>query len=475
MRFPLTIFRRNGHTPEPDAGENGRSLELAAVDTSPVRSGPLAPSGATAGSAEAWGWFNDMLAGGTDTNPDLNGRLKYDLFREMAQTDPAIRSLLFMQTLPIRRADFKLEPAPDDPDGPAAAEARADFGRWQLGMEGKDGRLDLSFDGLVQLLLTKLKYGAHGAELVWALPPKGRLLETWRDADGDEHLVIPLDQLAPRFASTVYEITSENGRIKELCQDVPGAQPIPGGKLAWFVNEREGAGWFGASMLRPVYGGWKAKVILLKLGLIAYDRWAVKVPSIWHPAGKEKQAAEVGRTLRSHERSYATFVGPRPTATSEGGNWDISFEGGDIHDPIDFLRYCDQQIAMAGLQHFSSLGTTESGHRALGEVLAGMYYMTLQALAEEMAEDLRRQVLRRVWDVNFGAKIPVPRMTVSKIEPDDLLTLSKVFANLASANLFFTDEGASGDIREKLNLPDLPDGVGVAPLAVPQEGGSIAP
>src|SRR5207237_6467898 len=127
---------------------------------------------------------------------------------------------------------------------------------------------------------------------------------------------------------------------------------------------------------------------------------------------------------------------------------------------------------------------SHTGSRAAGEVLVDPYYMAVNAVANYVALCRMRTPLRRLFDVNFGPDVPLPEITVEKIESSSVAVLAAAVANLANAGLAFTDRDTQNDLRDKLrlrHLPEvaaaidgLPETVGVAPVRVPVEGGGLS-
>lgn len=437
------------------------------------------PSGGALGKDGA-SWYMDAWQGGPDVNPDLTGRLKYEVYREMRLSDPAVRSLEWLFKQPIRSAEWKFEPAENDPRGEPAAKATADFFNVQFGLgehEG-DGKLDKTWDAGLAGSLMYLSMGAHGEELLWGEP------EPWQDADGDIHIVRFLTRLAPRHVSSVSKIDVDplTGAIKKVEQDLPGAKPIPGQKLVWYVNDDEGDPW-GTSILRAAYGSWLFKKGLLIGNAIAWDRFASGLVVVRHPPGtaNRREAGEIGRGVRTHERAWVTLEGPPP---DQGGEWDLDVKTATINDPVALLRHYDAQIAMAGLQQFSNLGTSERGSRAVGDVLVDPFYKAVQSIADDVRLARQRYVVRRLMDVNFGPELPAPKLKVSKISTVNIAVLAQALADLSSAGFTFTDRETQDDVRDLIplrHLPTdaagaiagLPDDVGIAPTGVPSEGGPI--
>lgn len=416
-------------------------------------------------------WYGDLITGGQDPNPLLQGRERYEIFNEMRVSDPTVRSVLWMFKLPIRAADWSVEPASDDP----ADEIVADCVAWQFGLEDhfNQGRLDLSWDESLQQALLCLDFGSMFEEIEWADP------EIWTDQDGDPHWIRPMSRLAPRFPATIDKVTwDRTGEIGAVVQDVPGTQPIPGERICEYILEREGKQWWGSSLLRPMYGPWRLKKALQIAAAIGWDRFAAGTPIVRYPVGGGpealKRAEAIGRGYRNNERGYVALEGPKPSpANPNPSSWDVEIlsGSGSLADPTPLIRIYDEQIATAGLQHVSRLGMTGQGSRAVGDVFADTSYLAVQAIAKTVAAVRMKRAVRRFVDVNFGPTVSMPRLIVSKIQARNIPTLAASIADLSAAGLTFTDADTQNDIRDQLDLRHLPDDLAAALEGLPPEVG----
>jgi len=488
VKLPVSIQRPLDRA----LGEDVRSvsLELAQIPVGiDVRSRSGVSVSGREGSVYMEALEGPLDVGGYDENPVWAGRGKYPILREMRTGDPAVRSLEWLFKMPIRRAKWTIEAASEDPMDVAIA----DFMAWQFGLPSPlpnrnypIGRLSQTWDEQLAQVLLGLSYGAMGEELVWADE-----IETWTDADGDEHVVRPLARLAPRMASTIVRLETDpmTGLPSEVEQDLPGARPIPGSRFAWWVFEPEGTGRWGTSLLRPCWGPWMLKKGLMTASAIGWDRFAagtlvVRYPRIGTPQDK-RDAEAIGRNYKLHEHGWIVLQGAKPLADNEGDGWDVEILNGanSLSDPVPLLRWYDQQIAMAGVQQFSSLGTTETGSRAVGQTLQDPFYLTCEAIADAVAQARMRQVFRKIVSKNFGEGIAVPTLKVTGITPDDVEKLARILADLSSAGFSFSDPETQNDVRERIDirhLPEeavaairqLPERTGLEPI-VPEEGGSI--
>jgi hypothetical protein len=414
--------------------------------------GATAPPSGEAG-ADGDSALASLLAGGPDVNAELTGAAKFRVYDEMRKTDPSIRSTLSFLKLPVRSATWGLEPAERSPEALAVRE----FVAWNLGLEQHEGRLDVSFDELLQHLLTELDFGASLAELVWAEP------QTWVDPDGEAHPVVPLARVAPRLPTTISRVQRDRGRIVRVEQALPGTRPIPGEKLVYAVWERDGDRWEGTSLLRPMWGAWRLRKHLLIVTGIGWDRYAGGLPVIWHPDTREgvERAKEIGRNLRTHERAYVHL----PSTGGAGGpesEWRIELlqVQPTAADPTTLLRYLADQIAEVGLANFARQGLSQTGARATAEAQIDPFYLAVEALAKQLRLVIQRQIIRPLVAVNFGpeaAEDLLPQLTVSRIRARNVDVIARAISLLAEVGFTFTDRGAADDVRELLGLPRLPD------------------
>lgn len=407
--------------------------------------------------------FTDLIAGGFDRTPEMSGSRKWQTINEMRQADAMVRSILYMYWLPIRSADASLESAEDDPTG-IIRDALAK----QFGLEDNPGELDLSWVEWLQQTMLYIVLGALGEEYVYS-----DSLELWdlgKGTDGESRapiIVRPILRMAPRFPSTVDKITvnPKTGKLEKIRQGlISSGKEIPAEfagvkKLEWYVHEREGANWWGTSLLRAMYGPWRLKKSLMIAAAIGWDRYSSGVPIVRYPKGAgpraKNEAAKAARDFRTHERAWVTFEG----TAAEG--WGLEIVGGSqtLADPTPLINLYNEEMATAGLQIFSRLGTSHHGSRAVGQILADPYYLAVQAYAKDIAAARMRGPFRAFVDINFGKQFKVPILSFSKIQAQNILVLAQAIQYLAAAGLNFTDRDTQNDLRDQMDLRHLPEPV----------------
>lgn len=408
--------------------------------------------------------YPELIPGGEDLNREWDGRGKYPIIEEMRRTDPCVRSNLMLWKLPILGADWSFDPASEEPIDKLIADAAT----WQFGLEGPgSGPMDLGWkEGRRQDLLF-LDFGAMFTEDSWE-----KELATWKDADGDEHKIRALIRLAPRFPSTVAEVVLDDatGKITKFKQDLPNTSPIPPEKLTSYVFDREGNNVFGTSLLRSMFGAWRMKKSMLLSSAIGWDRYAAGVPIVRYPAGTSStnftKAKNIGRNYRGHERAYIVLEG----SAEEG--WEVEIVGGSgtLADPVPLLNKYDEQMSMAALTQFTQLGITESGSRAVGDVLRDPYLEAVNAVADLWMEGFSPGPLRRWVTHNFGEDKDVPTVKVTGLAAKNIEMLVAAIGTLSAAGFNFASPDDQDLVRNLLDFPPLPDKLREA-VEVAQEQG----
>lgn len=446
---PLQISRRNAAAPTaPPSGEYG---------------------------ADGDNWVARWNGGGPDPNPALTTAQKFDVYDEMTLSDSVCRALLWMLDLPIVGAVWDFDSVTSDPGDELVAEAC----RWQFGLGDHEGQLDQSWRATIRQKNLKNRYGCMFEEIVWGDPVQ------FQPEGGEPRLVRPIARLAPRLPRTIGEVDITAGKIGSIKQNLPKASTIPGEKICYYVQEPRPGRWDGTSILRPAWGPWELKRELMLAAGIAWDRWAAGFPEVRYPKSggpaEEEKAIAIGREIRNHERGYVAFAGPPPSDNNPDG-WSIDVIGtaGVLPDPVSLLKQYDLLILWAGLQTWLGLAVSSStGARATASVQDEPYYMAIEAHAAELALELQRQAVRRFVDVNFGPEVKAPRLTVSKIQSEDVSQLATTLANLKMAGFDFNDVELQNDVRERLHLPDMPEdtvigsveGDGLPPIPPDPAGG----
>jgi hypothetical protein len=208
-----------------------------------------------------------------------------------------------------------------------------------------------------------------------------------------------------------------------------------------------------------MYGPWRLKKSLMIAAAIGWDRYSSGVPVVRYPKGagsRAKREARGGgpqlphpRTRLDHVRGHeGRRVGSRHHRRSQ-----------TLADPTPLINLYNEEMATAGLQIFTRLGSSHHGSRAVGEVLADPYYLAVQSYAKDIAAMRMRGPFRAFVDINFGTNVKVPILSVSKIQAKNMLVIAQAIQYLAAAGLNFTDRDTQNDLRDQMDLRHLPEPV----------------
>lgn len=403
---------------------------------------PLTANSTERGHASIGSWLGQVTDDEVESSPDLRWPHSIRVFDRMRREESQVVSVLRAVKLPIRRAEWQIDPA-------GADQEVTDFIAANLGLpvKGQDpapsqGRTKgrFSFSDHLRLALLYLDFGHMFFEQVYRIDEQTG--QAW------------LRKLGPRLPRTIEEIKVDpDGGLRSIRQYPAGAAPasdIPVSALVAYVNDREGSNWLGMSMLRPAYKNWALKDILLRVQAETVDRNGMGVPVY--------EAAE-GETDLSHGQKLAQAWrsgNNAGAAIPSGAKMTLQGVSGTLPDADKPIRYHDEQMARAVLAHFLNLGT-QTGSWALGSTFADFFTLSLQAVADEVAHVITQHVVEDLVDINFGETVTSPRVVCAPIGSTQNAT-AQALQILVNAGLLTPDEALERFVRSTYQLPPAADG-----------------
>lgn len=363
----------------------------------------------------------DYAAEWTDSN-------KWRLIDRMRFSDPKIAGLRRAQNLPLLRASVAIEPA--DVDSTSAV-AKADLVRECL--------IDnFPWRSFVSDACLHLDFGFAPFEVCWRID-EGR---------------VRVDRLALRPPSSIAttNIFVSAGAISRVVQTpvTGGRYEIPGEKLLWFANDKEGDNFVGRSLLRPMHKPWYEKERLeILLPILAEKMGGVPVFTelVTQDETTRKALDDMGESFALGERQYIR----KPA--------DVDFALVASHvatgDLLEAIRYFDTQLTAVCQAQYLDLGTQQAGSRALGTTLVDMFSNAVQAQANYIEDVLNAEggLVHQIVAYNFARDDELPKLRFGNVQRDDMSALAEAFAKLAAAGMPF-DEATWDFIRAELNLPE---------------------
>lgn len=407
------------------------------------------------------GFFGSIVADATELIPDLTWPASVTTYAHMRR-DPQLAAVLKAVTLPIRRATWQVDPAgaPDE-----AVQLVADG----LGLPVKDAEYRPT-----GARVRGVRWAEHNRlallSLVWGHMP---FEETYDVSDGQTAKLAALSERMPSTIQTI-EVDPAGGLLRVQQYGNPGGvdEPIPASRLLWYAHEREGSAWQGTSLLRPAFAAWLLKREMLRAHATGNRRFNHGVPTVVWAPGSDPTPAQVAdaAAYASAARAGDQSGGSLPP----GAHLELVGLTGGVPDTLAFVRYLDQQMSRIALAGMLDLGETPNGSRALGAEFVDLFLLTLQALADELAETVTTQTAARIVGYNLGDAVPVPYVCVADVGSKREVT-AEALQLLITSGAVEPDPALDAWIRREWQLPERTT-PWVAPVQkVPSSGGAVAP
>ena len=366
-------------------------------------------------------------------NPELQGIEGVKIYDKMRKNDGTVRAAVLSITLPIRRAQWFVNPATDE----QVDKDIANFVEHAL----FDWIEDMTWDDVIRQALLSIVFGVMLFEKVYGT----------KDHDGKTWVTIK--KLAPRLPKSIlmWELQDQTFGIQQIRQDGILAQ-IPGSKLLIFVNEREGDNWWGTSMLRAAYKHWYAKDNFYKIDNIAFERQGLGVPLIKMPVGytesDEANAVKTLQNLRANENGYIVLP---PLYEAEFMNMGAS----STRDPANSINHHNKEILQSVLAQFLELASAkgQSGGRALSQDHSDLFLKAMEAVAGNLIAVINKDLIPEMVDMNFNDVKVYPKIDFSGITKIDVAALGTAYSQLVTAGAITPTDDDQQYLRAAMGLP----------------------
>lgn len=359
-------------------------------------------------------------------NSSLSGYEGIKIYEKMRKSDATVRASLLVCTLPIRAANWRVEPADEDKQNVEVAE----FVENNL----FDG-MSITWDDFLRQALLMLPFGVMLFEKVFKIE------------DGK----VMYQKFAPRLPKGIqaWQTKEKKDGITWVLIDGKDVS-IPIEKLLIFVNEKEGDNWWGCSVLRSSYKHWHFKDAFYKLDAVAFERQGLGIPYANMPANSTAEndlvAEKILRNMRSNEKAFALIP-----AGYEVGFFDM--KANTTRNPKDAIMHHNREIVLSVLAQFLELGATATGSRALSEDHSSLFYLSLEAIAKQICDVMNNYAIKQLVDLNYTVK-KYPKLTFSKIGSIDSNGLSTAIQRLTQSGTLTPDNKLERHLRSIFDLPE---------------------
>lgn len=410
---------------------------IAAVGNGRAPKPPLSTRGYVEDAA-----FDSLLADMLETVREVAWPTSVQTYQLMRH-DAKLSAILDGYSLQIERATWQLDGAGCRPEVVKLVADDLDLTVKDKDEPGAARTRGVSWPDHLQAALTMLVFGHSGFELQAEMADgKARLVGLW---DRPQHTIEQI-HVEPKTGAF-------NGISQELALGPFDKAEIGPERLAWYAHRREGAQWFGRSILRPAYAPWLFKREMMRAAATANRRFAMGIPTVeW-----AKDATPSPQQFSEAQKAItAARVGDTAGVTMPpGAMMRLVGLSGSTPDTMAFVQWLDQQMSTMALMGHLDLGQTATGSRALGETFIDSWLLALESIGKEIADAATRQVAARIVQWNWGKDEPVPRVTVSGIGSRREVTAQSLQLLLQSGALAPYPELSAWVARE-YRLPDPP-------------------
>lgn len=386
-------------------------------------------------STNAW-WMYDG-----ESTPELRWPQSVTVYDAMRTQDAQVGSVLEAVMRPVLRTPWRIDPA-------GARDEVVEFVADDLGLPIVGANPDppprtkdrFSWLEHLELALLMLPFGHIYFEQIYRVT----------DGGGRAHL----GKLEPRMPKTIDKIdVARDGGLVSITQcgtlDYGLQRPIPVDRLVAYIYKKEGGNWLGRSILRQAYKNWLIKDRLLRVQVQTIERNGMGIPTYTDAEGASADQHAAGLAMAQALRSGEAAG----IALPFGAGMTLMGVSGTLPDAQPAIDYHDNQIARAVLAHFLNLGQqTGTGSYALGVTFADFFTLSLQTLAQQIADVATQHIVEDLVDINWGPEEPAPKVTFDEIGSRQAATAQSI-TTLIQAGALTPDARLEESLRQQYGLP----------------------
>jgi len=396
---------------------------------------------------------------------NLRGIRGSRVYREMADNDPTIGSMLFAIEKVITRLEWRVDPYSDDSkDGDTSPEDKeaAAF------VESCLHDMSDSWDQTLSQILSMLVFGYSYHEIVYKIRG-GDVKDPKRKSKYDDGKV-GWRKLPIRSQETLFRWDiDDDGGIQAMIQVDPsqgGIHTIPIEKALLFRTTTQKNNPEGRSILRNAYRPWFFKRRIEEIEAIGIERDLAGLPVAFVPPEYLSSTATVDQqqvlaaitsivqNVKRNEQEGIIF----PTVYDEQGHkmFDLqllSSGGSRQFDTDKIIQRYDQRMSMSILSDFILLGHDRVGSYALGSSKMDLWSMAVDSIAKNIAEVMNQYAIPRLLKLNGMDVSRAPFLTYGEVSHVDLTEISDFVTKLAQAGVLVSDPKLEDYLRDLAGLP----------------------
>jgi hypothetical protein len=399
---------------------------------------------------------------------NLRGIRGAKVYREMADNDPVIGSMLYAIEKVITRLEWRVDPFQETKDSEStSSEADEETGKF---IEDCLHDMSDSWDQTLSSILSMLIFGYSYHEIVYkyrgGLEAKDGSRRS-KYSDGK----IGWRKFPIRAQETLFRWDiDETGGINGMVQVDPsggGTHYIPIEKAMLFRTSVNKNNPEGRSLLRNAYRPWYFKKRIEEIEAIGIERDLAGLPVAFVPpeylsaSASDAQKAvlasvqQIVTSIKRNEQEGVVF----PTLYDENGNKQfdlnlLSSGGSRQFDTDKIIQRYDQRMSMSILSDFILLGSDRVGSYALGSTKMDLWSMAVDSIAKNIAEVINSYAIPRLMKLNGMDTTRCPELSYGEINHVDLTEIGNFVTQLAQAGVLVPDANLEQYLRDLAGLPE---------------------
>jgi len=414
---------------------------------------------------------------------NLRGIRGAKTYREMADNDPTIGSMLFAIEKVITRLEWRVDPYQDDSaDGEISPEDKevAAF------VDSCLHDMSDSWDQTLSQILSMLVFGYSYHEIVYK--KRGGDSKNPQSRSKHDDGKIGWRKMPIRAQETLFrwEI-DEDGGIQAMVQVDPstgGTFIIPIEKALLFRTTTAKNNPEGRSILRNAYRPWFFKRRIEEIEAVGIERDLAGLPVAYLPPEYLSSAAtsdqvsvlnsikEIVTSIKRNEQEGIVMPAMYDDAGHKMFDLQLLSSGGSRQFDTDkIIQRYDQRMSMSILADFILLGSDRVGSYALGASKMDLWSMAVDSIAKNVAEVMNQYAIPRLLKLNGMDVSRAPFLTYGEVSHVDLTEISDFVTKLAQAGVLMPDPKLEDYLRELAGLPPAEhDGQNYGMPPMPEQG-----
>jgi hypothetical protein len=397
---------------------------------------------------------------------NLRGLRGARVYREMADNDPTIGSMLYAIEKVITRLEWRVDPYSDNSvDGeikPEDEEVAAFIDSCLHDMSD-------SWDQTLSQILSMLVYGYSYNEIVYKVRTGPEAKDPSKRSKHTDNK-IGWRKLPIRSQETLFRWQiDERGGIQAMEQTDPssgGTHIIPIEKALLFRTTTAKNNPEGRSILRNAYRPWFFKRRIEEIEAVGIERDLAGLPVAYVPPEYLSSAAtaeqanvlatvqNIVTSIKRNEQEGVVF----PTLYDDAGHKQfdlvlLSSGGSRQFDTDKIVQRYDQRMSMSILSDFILLGSDRVGSYALGSTKMDLWSMAVDSIAKNIAEVFNQYAIPRLMKLNGMDASRAPFLTYGEVSHVDLTEISDFVTKLATAGVLMPDPKLEDYLRDLAGLP----------------------